>query len=62
MSINTGTSVTPAFGAPVQLAITSPAQFQSAPALGDLDGDGDLDIVVGDGHGQLFTIANTGTA
>ena len=34
----------------------------SAPTLGDLDGDGDLDAVVGEGFGTLRFFKNTGTA
>ncbi len=33
----------------------------SAPALGDLDGDGDLDLLVGEKEGQIIFVENVGT-
>jgi len=33
----------------------------SAPTLGDIDGDGDLDILIGEKHGQVALILNQGT-
>ena len=59
---NTGTATTPAFAAPVvnPFGLTG-LTGAFAPTFADLDGDSDLDAVVGDGAGNLHYFENTGT-
>jgi hypothetical protein len=60
---NTGTATAPAFAAvypPSPLGFTSLRGYL-APAAGDLDGDGDLDVLVGN-VGSVVLFRNTGTA
>lgn len=60
---NTGTPTAPAFAGPATNAFGLPAVPRfAAPALADLDGDGDLDALVGDFFGDTVFFANTGTA
>jgi hypothetical protein len=59
---NTGTARTPAFAAP----LTNPfglslVGLNVAPVLGDLDGDGDLDVAFGGYYDELRFFENTGT-
>jgi len=60
---NTGTAMAPAFAAPA----TNPFGLadvgdMSSPALGDIDGDGDLDALAGESNGNTIFFQNTGTA
>ncbi len=64
---NTGTAIGPVFAAnsPNPFALTDVGKYAS-PAFADLDGDGDLDALIGDGNdsGPSHTVffENTGTA
>ncbi|MCY7349811.1 MAG: FG-GAP-like repeat-containing protein, partial [Cytophagaceae bacterium] len=62
---NTGTATAPLFVA--QTGSANPFNgvdvgFYSRPSLGDVDGDGDLDALVGENDGTLNYFKNTGTA
>ena len=59
---NTGTSTAPVFAAPVMnpFGLTS-GYFFLAPTLGDIDGDGDYDILSGDYYGVMKYQENIGT-
>ena len=59
---NTGTAGAPAFAA----AVTNPFGLadvgtRATPRFGDLDGDGDLDALVGNDVGHVLLFVNTGT-
>ena len=62
---NTGTAVAPAFASGTTLSgLTglSETTYFTKPVFGDLDGDGDLDILTGENSGTFIYFENTGTA
>jgi hypothetical protein len=59
---NTGTASVAAFATQSISFGTFPAGYYSHPALGDLDDDGDLDIIAGEYYGKFHYYENTGSA
>src|SRR5262249_50286764 len=60
---NTFTATAPDFGAPATnpFGLTSVGQ-EASPRFADLDGDGDLDALIGNDQGDFLLFTNTGTA
>ena len=64
--LNRGTELNPAFELEddnfLNMSQFSQSSYNYAPSFGDLDGDGDLDILIGEASGRLFYGENTAGA
>jgi hypothetical protein len=58
---NTGTRAEPRYELVDSAYVSIPRGSNTVPAFGDLDGDGDLDLVVGEASGELNYFRNDGT-
>ncbi|MEP7347451.1 MAG: VCBS repeat-containing protein, partial [Gemmatimonadaceae bacterium] len=58
---NTGTTTAPVWTLADSVLVTLTRGSNTAPALADLDGDGDLDMIVGEASGELNLYRNVGS-
>ncbi|MBG9389137.1 FG-GAP-like repeat-containing protein [Caenimonas aquaedulcis] len=63
VQINTGSATTPIFAAPLldPYGLTF-VSYYTRPSLADIDGDGDLDLFMGDAYGDIQLFLNGGSA